>query len=107
MNEQTRRLGRRAFLQISAVAGFALPTLVSTRAISAPGRLGANDRVNVGIIGLGGRAQEIARTCARIDGMRIVAICDCFAPRCNQFLDTTVLLASSPHGGSPSVWAGQ
>jgi hypothetical protein len=43
--------------------------------------------VNVGIIGLGGRARDIARTCAAIDGMQIVAICDCFAPRCGQFIE--------------------
>jgi len=50
------------------------------------GRVGANEKVRVGIIGLGGRARGVAATCLGIPQMRIVAVCDCFAPLCNKFV---------------------
>jgi len=81
---------RRDFLKKAAafVAGAALPTIIPAHALSAAGRPGANERVNVGIIGLGGRAREIAQTCNDVPQINIVAVCDCYAPRCEQFLKT-------------------
>jgi predicted dehydrogenase len=38
--------------------------------------LGANDRVNVGIVGIGGRGNDHIRTYATLRGARIVALCD-------------------------------
>jgi predicted dehydrogenase len=49
--------------------------------LGAPGRPGANDRINVGFIGLGGRAKWIV-TNDGLAGAQIVAVADCFLPRC-------------------------
>jgi len=80
---------RRDFLRKSskaAVAGCGLPLLIPAHVLGREGRVGANDRVNVGLIGLGGRAHDIARTCLAIPAMRIAAVCDCFGPRCGRFV---------------------
>ncbi|MDP6720044.1 MAG: Gfo/Idh/MocA family oxidoreductase, partial [Pirellulaceae bacterium] len=81
---------RRDFLRTSAVAataGIAAPYFVSSRVLGSGDQTGANDKVNVGIIGLGGRARGIAKTCLQIPQMRVAAVCDCFGPRCGQFID--------------------
>jgi predicted dehydrogenase len=70
----------------AGAAAFAAPHLIPSNVLAVPGRPGANDRVNVAIIGLGGRAREIAATCLAISQMRIVAVCDCFAPLCDAFV---------------------
>ena len=80
-------LDRRSFLGKSAAA-LALPYFVPSNALAAPGRPGANDRVNVGIIGTGHRAKDIARTCFKIPGINIVSISDCFAPKMNEFVES-------------------
>ncbi len=66
-------------------AAFAAPYLIPSHVLGGNGRVGANERVNVGIIGLGGRARDIAKTCAGIPEMRVVSICDCFKPACPAF----------------------
>ena len=74
-NKWTRREMLRA-----GTAAFAVPYLVPAQA------LGANEKVNVAIIGLGGRARAIANTCKPIPQMRVAAVCDCFAPLCDVFV---------------------
>jgi predicted dehydrogenase len=68
---------------VTATAGLA-PLVVSSAVLgrSAPS---ANERVNVGLIGLGGRCRGLARDCLAIPEMRVVAICDCFEPRIDAF----------------------
>lgn len=44
-------------------------------------RPGPNDIVNVGLIGLGGRCNDVAKTALNVSSMRIRAVCDCFKPR--------------------------
>ena len=73
------RQTRRDVLKTGAVA-FAAPYFVPATAF------GANERVNVGIIGLGGRARTIVESCDRISHMNIVAVCDCFKPDMDKFL---------------------
>ncbi len=76
---------RREALQ-AGTAAFALPYLIPSHVLGADGQPGANDKVNVGIIGLGARARDIAgNACPQVPEMRIVAVCDCFAPRCDAF----------------------
>ncbi len=80
-------IDRRGFLRKSAAtAAFSAPYFIPSGVLGKPGQPGANDRVNVGIIGLGGRARQVAKTCLGIAGMRTVAVCDCFAPRCSEFV---------------------
>lgn len=78
-NSQTTR---RTFIKQStaaAVAGVAAPYFVPSSALSAPGRVGANDRVNIGVIGTGSRARMLMNQTP--DPGRIVAICDCYNQR--------------------------
>ncbi len=82
-----RGLHRRSFLRRSAAAaaGIALPTLIPARVLAGRGEVGANERVNVGIIGLGGRARDIVKACDQVPGIRLVGICDCYQPRIEKF----------------------
>ncbi len=86
---QRTSLSRRGFLRrasAGAVSAITLPSLIPAHALGAPGQPGANERVNVGIIGLGGRARDIAKTCRELPAIRIAAVCDCFQPRCEKFV---------------------
>jgi predicted dehydrogenase len=77
---------RREFLRRSALgaAAVSLPTFVPSRALGAAGRrLGANDRIQVGFIGVGGRARWIMKNEA-LPGGEIVAVADCFLPACDE-----------------------
>ena len=79
------RMRRRSFLRTAAAAGVSLPYLIPSHVLGGPNKPGANERVNVGIIGLGGRAQDIAGTCFAVPQVRLAAVCDCFTPRVNDF----------------------
>ncbi len=76
---------RRKVLQAGGAA-FALPYLVPSHVLGLNGRPGANENVNVAIIGLGGRARSIVGESRGIPDLRIVAICDCFKPLCDAFV---------------------
>jgi predicted dehydrogenase len=80
-------MNRRQWLRGSAVAAtastFAFPTLISGHALAAPGRPGANDRIQLGFIGLGGRARWLL-TGEALPGAEVVAGADCFLPRCHE-----------------------
>ncbi len=84
------RLPRRRFLS-TLTAGTAAASVLrtSTPAVAAPsvarsGRvLGANDRIQVGFVGLGGRARWILKNEA-LPGAEVVAIADCFLPRLDE-----------------------
>ena len=64
-----RVISRRRFLVGAAAAGAAFSLF--------PGRvLGANDRVNIGIIGLGGKGSAHLGDFSKIPGVEIIAVCD-------------------------------
>jgi glucose-fructose oxidoreductase len=67
---------RRAFLK-GASAAVLLPMIVPERVF------GANDRLQVGFIGVGGRARWIM-TKEALPGAEIVAVADCYLPRCGE-----------------------
>lgn len=75
-------LTRRSFLKTVAASA---PLIISAKAFGLEGP-GANETVNVGLIGLGGRCRDIASTCLATPGIRIAAICDIFKPRVASFL---------------------
>jgi predicted dehydrogenase len=63
---------RRSFLRASATtAAFALP------AINA---LGANERLNIGLIGTGGRCRHLMQALARLPNTRMAGLCDVYEP---------------------------
>jgi predicted dehydrogenase len=73
---------RRDFLRRSAMAaaGVAAPTIIPSHVLAAPGRPGANDRIQLGFIGLGGRARWLMEH-EDLSAGRIVAVSDAFIPR--------------------------
>jgi predicted dehydrogenase len=87
---------RRDVLKAGGTA-LALPYVITSRALGQGDRPGANERVNIGIIGLGGRARAMAQTCANVPEVRIAAVCDCFAPAIGAFIDAV---------GKGQNWAG-
>ncbi|MHB8903037.1 MAG: Gfo/Idh/MocA family protein [Thermoguttaceae bacterium] len=78
----TKRLSRRDVLKMAAAAA---PMIVTARALGLEGP-GANEKVKVGLIGLGGRCQGLSRDCLLVPEMQIVAACDIFKPRVDAFL---------------------
>ena len=98
-------LNRRDFIKdaarASAAFGLAAKTLGAQEAKAASGRvLGANDQINLGIIGVGGRGEYLAGEFAKIgeksNPCRIVAVCDVWQKRvtkckerykCDGYLD--------------------
>src|SRR5436309_9245597 len=70
MLSMTHHLDRRTFL---IAAG--LPALASSRV------LGANDTLRVGVIGTGGRMNDLLNAADRVGNYQVVAACDVYAPR--------------------------
>ncbi len=86
-------MNRRDFLKSTAVVA---PMILSrkTLGMTTPG---PNDRVRIGLIGLGGRCNGLARDVLRMEGVEIVAACDCFQPR----LDSAMSSLGNEHGWTP------
>src|SRR5436305_250107 len=78
-------MNRRQFLRDStgAAAAIAFPAIAPGHAFAGPGRPGANDRIRLGFIGLGGRAKWIL-TGEALPGAQVVAAADCYLPRCHE-----------------------
>lgn len=83
----SRKLRRRRFLQgigtSLATSAIGIPWIISARALAAPGQPGANDRISVGAIGVGGRATLLLQQLP--ESAQIVALCDCNLPRAEAF----------------------
>src|SRR5271157_4388446 len=62
---------RRTFLKTAAV----------TTAASQMRILGANDRMRLGAIGVGGRGQYLVKLASQAPGTEIAAVCDVYEPR--------------------------
>jgi predicted dehydrogenase len=83
MKNGIHRIDRRSFLKTGAVAlgtaAFGFPDIIPSRALAAPGRPGANDRLVLGHIGVGGRGfgmmNAISDKLSRGD-LAIAAVCD-------------------------------
>jgi len=81
------RFDRRNFLKTSAAAAAAvsLPTIIPSGVLGGDGSPGANERVNVGVIGCGGRARAVFKESADVKSLRVAAVCDCMFPRAEQY----------------------
>ncbi len=86
---QNKPTSRRRFLKAAATA-LAVPYCVPTKVLAAPGRLGANDRIRLGLIGAGHRARDLAKESPA--DLQLVAVADCdrraidaFLPAVRQF----------------------
>ncbi len=74
---------RREFLK--AATSVAVPMFVPTRVFAAADQPGANERVKIGIAGLGGRTNWLLQN-EDFPGGQIVAVADCFTRRCDEAL---------------------
>ena len=78
-DEQVRReMSRRQFVQGSAMA-FGFPMIASGRVLGGHGSPGANDRIRVGVIGVGNRSNLLIGQLPQ--DAEIVAVADCFLKR--------------------------
>ena len=91
MSKAQSPVGRREFLRTAALAGAAAAPAVYAAKPGKPasGRvLGANDRINVGVIGTGGRgayvAKEFAKAGAGAHNAQILAVCDVYQKRVSE-----------------------
>lgn len=69
---------RRRFLQQAMLASAALatPGFLMARGMAAPRKIGANEKVNLAVIGIGNRGGEIIRELHKTGLCNIVALCD-------------------------------
>ena len=76
---------RRDFLKRAAwatAAGAAFPAIIPSRVFGKPGHPGANDRIQVGVIGVGFRANLLIDQLPKPG--QIVALADCFLTRAEE-----------------------
>ena len=74
-------LSRRGFLGSAGVAA------VASAQSSKP--TAANDRITVGMIGVGSRGQELLEAIKKVDGTEIVAVCDAYKGRLDRAVSRT------------------
>ncbi|HJP02356.1 MAG TPA: Gfo/Idh/MocA family oxidoreductase [Planctomycetota bacterium] len=80
----TLRPSRRTLLKETAVAGaigLTAPYVAAGPATSRRGRTAANDKIRLGIIGVGPMGMANLRNCARHDDVEVTAICDVWKDR--------------------------
>jgi len=65
----------------SAVAGAAVPLFVSSSVLAQPGKPGANDRIQLGLIGAGGMGRGNLRNCTKYDDAVVTGICEVWKER--------------------------
>jgi predicted dehydrogenase len=84
--ESSTHQNRRSFLRTGAAvaaSAVAAPLVIPRHVLSAPGKPGANDRITVGAIGVGGRASLLLQQLP--ESAEIVALSDCNLPRAEAF----------------------
>ncbi len=80
-------MNRRDWIKTSAVSA-----AVSTLHLNASAQpAGANERINVGLIGTGGRCRHLMPSLARVPNVRITALCDVYDPNVDLARATNVV----------------
>jgi predicted dehydrogenase len=80
------RFSRRRLLKFAAAgaaSAVAVPYFIPSGVLAAGGKPGANERIGVGAIGVGGRASLLLDQLP--ESAQIVALCDCNLPRAEKF----------------------
>jgi predicted dehydrogenase len=77
-------MNRRSFLQHTGFTTAVFPSIVPAEVLGRPGRPGANERIQVGVIGVGGRARAIFKDEGLPASAEVVAVADCYYPRCEE-----------------------
>jgi predicted dehydrogenase len=78
-----QQVPRRDFLKRTAVGVLAAPYFIPSGVLAAGGKPGANERIAIGAIGVGGRASLLLSQLP--EDAQIVALCDCNLPRAEAF----------------------
>ena len=84
MSHDTQTVSRRSFMQQTAMAGavgMAAPYFVPAHALASATRVGANDRLQIGLIGAGGMGMGNLANCAAHQDVVVTAICDVWKER--------------------------
>src|SRR6185369_3662317 len=81
----TNRLTRREFLRrsVTLTGALGIPLIIPRDVLGKAHHPGPNDRIQVGFIGLGGRARWILKDEA-LPGAEVVALTDCNLQRCRD-----------------------
>jgi predicted dehydrogenase len=91
--EQSNRINRREFIQRSALSGAAMgAALADSHAVPSanPSRqVPASDRITIGMIGVGARAQQLMDAILMLPNVEIVSICDAYTGRIERTLERT------------------
>ena len=112
MSENNGSVGRRDFLKTAGAAGVSISlanSALAGRGSKMSGRvIGANDRINVGVIGTGGRGSYVAGLFAKVgennNSCQIVGVCDVYEKRkrenaekfkCDGYLDYREVIGRS------------
>ncbi|MHB0959838.1 MAG: Gfo/Idh/MocA family protein [Pirellulaceae bacterium] len=92
MSADTTAVSRRKFIRQSAVAGAAgivAPYIIPSHALARPLRTGANDKLQIGLIGAGGMGRGNLDNCAIHEDVVVTAVCDVWKERrdavCTQY----------------------
>jgi predicted dehydrogenase len=80
-------LSRRSFLHATAAAALAAPAVNAT---------GAAERLNIGLIGTGGRCRALMQALVRVPHVRITALCDVYGPHLDQTREQLVRQLHQP-----------
>jgi len=85
-------INRRQFLGRSLVGAAAAPVVVRTlgaEAATRPQPVSPNDRVQVGVIGVGARAHQLLQAAMVVPGVEIVGVCDAYTGRVARAIERT------------------
>ena len=74
-------VSRRQFVQ-RTTTGLALPLIISSKVLGGRGKPGANERIRIGVIGVGNRSNLLIGQLP--EGAEIVAVADCFLKRAEE-----------------------
>lgn len=80
MKKQNQRVRRRTFCKVAGL-GFAVPLVVSARALGWEEKAPANERVGVAMIGVGGRGRDLFRAFVQHPDVQVLAVVDCYRDR--------------------------
>src|SRR5215469_16473925 len=89
MRSENRPFDRRDFLRQAGALSASLSTAFAKSSSRSSGRvLGANDRINIGIIGCGDRGYGVSTAWAKVgkenNSCQVVAVADCYQRRANK-----------------------
>ncbi len=82
--KNTTAVSRRTFIRQTAVAGamgIAVPYFVPSHALASTSRTGANDKLQIGLIGAGGMGRGNLDNCAVHEDVVVTAVCDVWKER--------------------------